>query len=88
MSETFIPALLIGSVLAILGSFIERKRLPVNATRFRGMICWAASAIAFLFFVIAGNVHRWTFTFILLAFIGFVAGAVLLSKWSPAAPSA
>jgi len=88
LSETFFPALLIGSVLAIVGSFIERKRLLVKETRFRGIVCWAASAIAFLIFAMTGNVHGWTFTLIFPAFIGFVVGAVLLSKLGPGAPSA
>jgi len=71
-------ALLIGAPFAIVGSFVERKRLSVKQTRFWGRICWGVSALSFLLFVSVGNVHGWTFTFIFPAFVGFVTGAVLL----------
>jgi len=82
LSRTFFPALLIGAPFAIVGSFVERKRLSVKQTRFKGIICWCVSVISFLLFVTIGNVHGWTFTFVFPAFVGFVAGAVLLSKFS------
>ena len=82
MSRTFFPALLVGTPLSIAGSFIERKRLPVKQTRLRGLICCGVSALSFLLFATIGNVHDWTFTFIFPAFVGFIAGAVLLSKLS------
>ena len=83
LSQSFFPALLLGTVLTIVGSFIERKRLPVTQSRARGMLCWTVSGISFLLLVTTGNVHGWTFTFIFPAFVGFVAGAVLLSKFTP-----
>jgi hypothetical protein len=81
LSQTFFPALLIGAPFAIVGSFVERKRLSVNQARFKGIICWCVSVISFLLFVTIGNVHGWTFTFVFPAFVGFVAGAVLLSTF-------
>jgi len=82
LSESLFLALLIGAPLAIVGSFVERKRLSAKQTRFWGIICWGVSTVSFLLFVTVGNVHGWTFTFIFPAFVGFVAGAVLLSKFS------
>jgi hypothetical protein len=83
LSQSFFPALLLGTVLAIVGSFIDRKRLPVAETRARGVLCWATSGISFLLLVTTGNVHGWTFTFIFPVFVGFVAGSVFLSKLIP-----
>ena len=82
LSQSFLPALLLGTVLAIVGSFVDRKRLPVTESRARGVLCWAASAVSFLLLETIGNVHGWTFTFIFPAFVGFVAGSVFLSKLS------
>jgi hypothetical protein len=82
LSRSFVPALLVGVPFAIAGSFVERKRLSVKQTRLRGIICWGVSALSFLLFLTVGNVHGWTFTFIFPAFVGFVAGAILLSKFS------
>jgi hypothetical protein len=87
LSQSFFPALLVGTPLAIAGSFVERKRLAVKQTRIRGIICWGISTLSFLLFITVGNVHGWTFTFIFPAFVGFVAGAILLSKFSPKNPS-
>src|SRR3981081_332276 len=70
LSQSFFPALLLGTVLAIAGSFIDRKRLPVTQTRARGVLCWAMSGISFLLLITTGNVHGWTFTFIFPAFVG------------------
>jgi uncharacterized membrane protein len=36
LSATFIPSLLVGTVLAIVGSFLDRRRLAVAQTRVRG----------------------------------------------------
>jgi hypothetical protein len=80
LSTTFLPSLLLGTPLAIVGSFVDRKRLPTTQLRTRGKICWAVSGISLLLLIATGNVHRWTFTYIFPAFVGFVAGAVLLSK--------
>ena len=87
LSQTFLPALLIGAPVAIVGSFVERKRLSVKQTRFKGMICWGVSVLSFLLFLTIGNVHGWTFTFIFPTVVGFIAGAVLLSKSSANNPS-
>ena len=80
LSQAFLPSLLLGAVLVIWGSFLDRKRLSAIQTKVRGKLCWTASCIALLFFITTGNVHSWTFTYILLAFVGFVTGAVLFSK--------
>jgi hypothetical protein len=87
LSQSFLPALLIGAPSAIVGSFVERKRLSVKQTRVRGIICWGVSALSFLLLLTVGNVHGWTFTFIFPAFAGFVAGIILLSKFSANNPS-
>jgi hypothetical protein len=83
LSQSFFPVLVLGTVLAIVGSFIDRKRLPVTQSRPRGILCWTVSGISFLLLVTTGNVHGWTFAFIFPAFVGFIAGAVLLSKFTP-----
>ncbi len=80
LSVTFLPSLLLGTPLAIIGSFVDRKRLPVTQVKARGKLCWAVSGISLLLLIATGNVHRWTFTYIFPTFAGFVAGAVLLSK--------
>ena len=86
LSQLFFPALFLGTGLAIVGSFIDRKRLPVAKTRTRGLICWAASGVSLFLLFTTGNVHGWTFTFIFPTFVGFVTGAVFLSKLTPQNP--
>ena len=80
LSETFLPSLLLGTVLAIIGSLVDRKRLPVKEAITRGKFCWLVSGISLVLLISTGNVHRWTFTYIVPAFVSFIAGAVLLSK--------
>jgi hypothetical protein len=80
LSQFFLPVLLLGSLLAIVGSFLDRLRLTVRQTRVRGIMCWLASAVSFLLLDSIGNVHGWTFAFIFPAFVGFIVGAVFLSK--------
>jgi hypothetical protein len=87
LSATFIPLLLVGTVLVIVGSFFDRRRLPVAQTRVRGVLCWVTSGISFSLLVSIGNVHGWTFAFIFPAFAGFVTGAVLLSKLTDTGPA-
>jgi hypothetical protein len=87
LSATFIPSLLVGTLLVIVGSFFDRRRLPVARTRVRGVLCWITSGISFALVASVGNVHGWTFAFIFPAFAGFVAGAVLLSKLTDARPA-
>jgi hypothetical protein len=79
-TATFIPALLVGTVLVIVGAFFDRRRLLVARTRVRGILCWIASGTSFSLWASIGNVHGWTFAFILPAFAGFLTGMVLLSK--------
>jgi len=86
LSQIFIPALLIGSLLAIVGSILDRLRLPVRQTRVRGVMCWLVSAVSFLLLSTIGNVHGWTFAFIFPAFVGFIVGVVFLSKLRDQAP--
>jgi peptidoglycan/LPS O-acetylase OafA/YrhL len=83
LSQSIFPSLLLGALLAIVGSFIDREQLPVVQTRPRGVLCWAASAVSFLLLITTGNVHGWTFMFIFPAFVGFVTGTVFLSKLVP-----
>jgi hypothetical protein len=80
LSATFLPSLLIGTLLVTVGSFFDRRKLPVAQTRVRGVLCWLVSGISFALCASIGNVHGWTFAFIFPAFAGFIAGAVLLSK--------
>lgn len=80
LALSFFPALLLGSLLAIVGSFIDRKRLLIAQARARGVLCWAASGISFVLLATTGNVHRWTATFMFPTFVGFVAGSVFLWK--------
>jgi len=87
LSATFIPCLLAGTALVIVGAFFDRHRLPVAKTRVRGVLCWVTSGISVLLLALVGNVHGWTFAFIFPAFAGFVTGAVLLSKGSGARPA-
>jgi hypothetical protein len=88
LSKSFAPALLLGTVLALIGSVLDRRRLPVTETRRRGITCWLASGVSLLLLVKSGNVHGWTVTFMFPAFVGFVAGAVLLSKLTEHNPGA
>jgi MFS family permease len=81
MLETiFMPALLAGTVLVIVGSVVDRRGLPVARARTRGWFCLAASVLSFVLLALVGNVHSWTFTFIFPAFAGLVAAGVFLSK--------
>jgi hypothetical protein len=87
LSAIFIPTLLVGTVLVIVGSFLDRRRLPVAQTRVRGVLCWIASGVSFSLLATIGNVHGWPFAFIFPAFVGFLTGAVLLSKLGDAGPA-
>jgi hypothetical protein len=80
LSVAFLPSLFLGTPLAIVGSFVDRRRLSLAQVRARGKVCWALSGLSLLLLITTGNVHRWTFTYIFPTFAGFVAGAVLLSK--------
>gem|GEM_PF-6952541 len=82
LSRSFPLALILGAILAIVGSFIDRQRLPIIQTRAIGLLCWAASGISFLLLITNFNVHGWTITFIFPVFVGFVTGLVFLSKLS------
>jgi hypothetical protein len=78
--QVIFPALLIGTLLAIIGSFVERRHLSVIQAKLRGAFCIAVSVISFLLFYARGNVHNWTFTLIFPAFVGLVSGLVFLSR--------
>ena len=80
LNATFIPFLLGGTLLVIVGSFLDRRRLPVAQTRVRGALCWVTSGVSVALLASTGNVHGWTFAFIFPAFAGFVTGGVLLTK--------
>lgn len=88
LSKSFVPALLLGTILAVIGSVLDRRRLPITETRRRGITCWLASGVSLLLLIKIGNVHGWTITFMFPAFVGFVAGAVLLSKLTENNPRA
>lgn len=87
LSTTFLPSLLVGTLLVIVGSFFDRQRMPASQTRVRGVLCWLTSGISFALLASIGNVHGWTFAFIFPAFAGFIAGAVLLSKPTDKGPA-
>lgn len=78
LENIYLPVLLLGSVLAIVGSFFDRTRLTVKKAKARGLVCWLVSAVSFLLFYTIGNVHGWTFAFLFPAVVGFITGAVLL----------
>jgi hypothetical protein len=80
LSQSFGPVLLLGTILAIVGSFVDRRLLSVSRARVRGIICWVVSGVSFLLLVAFGNIHRWTIMFVFPAFVGLVTGAVLLYK--------
>jgi hypothetical protein len=82
LSQIFMPVLLLGSGLAIVGSFLDRQHLTAKKSRARGLVCWLVSAVSFVLLGTIGNVHGWTFSFIFPAFVGFISGAVFLSKLS------
>ena len=76
--QTSLPALLLGAVLTIVGSFIDKWRLPATQVKARGIICLIVSGVSFGLLATTGNVHGWTFTFFFPAFVGFIAAGVLL----------
>jgi len=78
LNATFIPSLLVGTLLVIVGSFFDRRRLPAAEARVRGILCLLTSGISFALLAFIGNVHGWTAAFVFPAFAGLVAGAVLL----------
>lgn len=80
LDRTFVPALLLGSLLTIVGSILDRVRLPVAKTRIRGLLCLVASGVFYVLLDTTGNVHGWTFSFIFPALVSFVSGVILLSK--------
>ena len=88
LSKSFVPVLLLGTVLALIGSVLDRRRLPITETRPRGITCWLASGVSLLLLIKTGNVHGWAITFMFPAFAGLVAGAVLLSKLTENNPGA
>lgn len=79
LSNTFFPSLLVGTALVMIGSFLDRQRLPARQARRRGILCWVVSAVSFSLLASLGNVHSWTFTFIFPAFTGLIAGIIFLS---------
>jgi hypothetical protein len=81
-SPAWVFMLFLGALLAIVGSFLERRRLPITETRPRGLTCWIACVISLFFMLKGSNFHNWRVIFIFPAFVGFASGAVLLSKLS------
>jgi hypothetical protein len=79
LSDTFLPALLIGTPLTIVGSAIDRP-LTRKQAKYRGLLCWAVSGLSVLLLEQIGNVHGWTFSFIFPAFAGFFAGTIFLFR--------
>ena len=45
------------------------------------MLCWGGSVVSLSWFYASGNYHGWAAALIVPWFTGFVAGAVLLSKF-------
>jgi predicted permease len=79
LSSSFLPALLIGTPLTIVGAATDRM-LPTKRARNQGLICWAVAVLSLFLFARFGNVHGWTFSFIFPAFAGFFAGAIYLLR--------
>ena len=77
---SYVSALALGTLLAIIGSVLERRRLPVRDTRPIGITCWLASGVSLLLMLQGANLHDCAVVFSVPAFVGFVSGAVLLSK--------
>src|ERR1700680_3300445 len=89
LSKSFVPALLLGTILALIGSVVDRRRLPITETRPRGITCWLASAASLLELLKGGEfVHGWRIIFMFPLFVGFVSGVVLLSKLTENNPGA
>ena len=81
LEVTFLPALIIGTLLTIIGAAINRKRMSVATARRYGLLCLVASGISFALLKIIGNVHSWTFSFFFPAWAGFLAGVIYLTKF-------
>jgi hypothetical protein len=81
ITATFMPALLVGTVLVIVGSFFSiDDDCPWPGQEFGASSVGSQAAISFSLLASIGNVHGWTFAFLFPAFAGFLTGVVLLSK--------
>jgi len=78
LATTFLPSLLLGTVLATVGSAFDRRRLAAKRSKLRGVLCLLCSGVPFVLFEALGNVHGWTFTFFFPIVAGVMSGAILL----------
>lgn len=63
LETIFLPSLLLGTVLAPIGSAFDRRRLVAKQLKLRYVLCLLSSGVAFVLLAAFGNVHGWTFTF-------------------------
>jgi hypothetical protein len=78
LETIFLPSLLLGTVLAIIGAAFDRRKLSPKESKQRGSLCLLCSGLALVLFVAFGNVHGWTFTFFFPMLTGLISGAILL----------
>lgn len=78
LEAIFLPALLMGTVLVIVGSVFDRRKLAPKESKRRGLLCLLTSGLAFILLAAFGNVHGWTFMFFLPMLAGLISGAILL----------
>ena len=78
LEMVFLPSLLLGTVLATVGSAFDRRRLAAKQSNQRGVLCLLCSGIALVLFAAFGNVHGWTFMFFFPMVTGLISGAILL----------
>jgi hypothetical protein len=78
LGTIFLPSLLVGSGLAMVGAVFDRRRLPAKQSRARGWVCLFCCGVSFVLFEVFGNVHGWTFMFFFPMITGFVSGTIFM----------
>jgi hypothetical protein len=76
---TFLPALLVGTPLAIVGAVVDLRRLTPSEKKGRGLLCWIVAGISLASLILFGTVHGWTVSFFFPAVSGFFCGAIYLA---------
>jgi hypothetical protein len=82
LEVTFLPALVMGILLVIIGAAIDRKRMSVATARRHGLLCLVAAGVSFALLNAIGDVHSWTFSFFFPAWAGLLAGVIYLTKFN------
>jgi hypothetical protein len=78
LGAVFLPALLLGTGLVVVGSIFDRYKLAAKQSKLRGVLSFLCGGVAFVLFAAFGNVHGWTFTFFFPMVAGLISGAILL----------